>query len=107
MARQSAIGESADIRFVDDVHHAARRRQKTHSYQYHRVHNGDLGAGLHPQAGSALHAPVHDSVGGLLETLLACADLALDVKVAISRRQLARCGCAHLRVSQRKFLKRC
>ena len=104
MAQQGAVGESADIRFLDDVHHTARRRQKAHSYQHHRVDLGDLRAGLNAQAGSALHAPVHDRMRSLLETLLARADLALGVKMAVSRGRRAGRGRAHLRVRQRKFL---
>ena len=106
MARQRAVGEPADVGFVDDVHHPARRGQKTHAHHQHRVDDGDLGAGLHAQAGSALHAPVHDRVGGLLETLLARADLTLDVLMVVSGGQLAGRGRAHLRVSQRKLLER-
>jgi pyridoxine 4-dehydrogenase len=107
VARQRAVGESAYVGFVDDVHHPARRGQKPHPYQHHRVNDGDLRAGLHPQAGSALHAPVHDRVGGLLETLPARADLALRVLMVVSRGQLAGRRRAHLRVGQRKLLERC
>jgi hypothetical protein len=57
-------------------------------------------------AGPALHAPAHDRVGGLLETLPARADLALRMKMAVSGGQLAGGGRAHLGVSQRKFFQR-
>ena len=65
---------------------------------------GGLGAGPHPQAGTALHAPMHDRVGGSLETLLTRADLALRVEMAVARGQLTVGGRAHFRVRQRKFL---
>jgi len=104
MPWQGAVGESAEIGFVDDVHHTARCTQETQLHQHHRGDLNDIGAGLDAQAGAALHAPVHDGVGSLLETLLTRADLGLHSKVAISRRQVAGCGRADLRVGQRKLL---
>ena len=107
MARQRAIGEPLYIGFVDDVHNTARCGQKAHPHQHHRGDNGDLGAGPHPQACPALHAPVHHGVGSLVETLLARADLGLHAEMAISWGQLPGRGRAHLQVGQREFLERC
>ncbi|CNV90767.1 Uncharacterised protein [Mycobacterium tuberculosis] len=103
MARQSAVTESAHVGFVDDIHHSARRTQESDSHQHHRGHDGGFGAGPHPQAGVALHAPMHDGVGGLLKTLAAGADLRRHVKVVVARGQSSgRCR-AHLRIGQRQI----
>jgi len=110
VARQRAVAEPADVGFVDDVDHPARRGQEPHPHHHHRADGGDLGAGAHPQARPALHAPAHDGVGGPLETFSARPDLALYVQVPVARGQPAGLpeilGRPHLGVGEREFLER-
>lgn len=82
---QGAIGEPPDIGLVDDVHHAAGRFQETDTDQHHSAERDHLAAGLDPESSSALHAPVHDCVGGLLETLVTRADPGDKTQVVVSR----------------------
>ena len=76
----------AYMRLVDDVYDPAGCLQEAADFHHnHRADGDDVAAGLDPQAGATLHAPVQHGVGGLFEAKLTHADVGREADVFVPR----------------------